>query len=197
MPGQTTAANMLRSDSDLVELVLKGAHKSYEELVRRYKSIVTAYCYSRVKDRDTAEDLSQEVFVRGFQLLANLKKPSAFHSWLLSIAHNACVDFLRAKSRTVSLDSSTDSGSQPQIVLVDRAENSAAEILSSEETREKVLSAINNLPEEYRVTLVLRHVNGLSCDEVALALNVSVGTITSRLSRARKLLRERLKHHME
>ena len=69
--------------------------------------------------------------------------------------------------------------------------------LSQEETRHRILSAINSLGEEYRVTLVLRHVNGQSCEEIAETLNVSLGTVTSRLSRAHKLLREKLQKLME
>ena len=74
MAGETTRMNMLRSDTDLVESVLRGMTERYSELVRRYKSLVTTYCYSRVGQRETAEDLTQEVFVRGFMALDHLKK---------------------------------------------------------------------------------------------------------------------------
>src|SRR4051794_328133 len=105
MAGETsTSANMLRSDTELVESVLTGKHERYSELVRRYKSLVTTYCYSRVSQRETAEGLAQETFVRGFQSLNHLKKPSAFSGWLPSIAHNGCIDSLRTKSSPVRLE---------------------------------------------------------------------------------------------
>ena len=192
MPGETTRANMLRSDAELVESVSLGLHERYGELVRRYKSLVTTYCYSRVGQRETAEDLAQEVFVRGFQALCNLKKPSAFSGWLLSIAHNVCIDHLRNKSRTVPLEVHSEKDSQGEIILENTKTRSAADNLAGEETRERILDAINSLGEEYRVTLIFRHVNGLSCEEIADALGVSLGTVTSRLSRAHKLLREKL-----
>ena len=192
MPGETTRANMLRSDAELVETVALGMHERYGELVRRYKSLVTSYCYSRVSQRETAEDLAQEVFVRGFQALCNLKKPSAFSGWLLSIAHNVCIDHLRNKSRTVPLEVHGEKDSQGEIILENKHSPSAIDTLSAEETRTKILDAINSLGEEYRVTLVLRHVNGLSCEEISETLGISLGTVTSRLSRAHKLLREKL-----
>jgi RNA polymerase sigma-70 factor (ECF subfamily) len=183
---------MLRSDAELVEAVLKGTHTSYNELVRRYKSLVTTYCYSRVGQRETAEDLAQETFVRGFTAMDHLKKPSAFSGWLLSIAHNVCIDYLRNKSRTVPLEVYGVKDSQGEILLENRKEKGAMETMASAEMHDKILAAINSLSEEYRVTLILRHVNEYSCEEIADALNISLGTVTSRLSRAHKLLREKL-----
>jgi len=198
VPGEmTTRTSMLRSDSELVEAVLKGSHERYGELVRRYKSLVTTYCYSRVSQRETAEDLAQETFVRGFQALSHLKKPSAFSGWLLSIAHNVCIDHLRNKSRTVPLEVYSVKDSQGEIILENKKDPGVMDRLSQEETRHRILSAINSLGEEYRVTLVLRHVNGQSCEEIAETLNISLGTVTSRLSRAHKLLREKLQKLME
>lgn len=197
MPGETTRANMLRPDGELVETVRLGMHERYSELVRRYKSLVTSYCYSRVGQRETAEDLAQEVFVRGFQALANLKKPSAFSGWLLSIAHNVCIDFLRNKSRTVPLEVHGEKDSQGEIILENKNALGAEDAMSGDETKSKILAAIDSLGEEYRVTLVLRHVNGLSCEEIAETLGVSLGTVTSRLSRAHKLLRDKLQKLME
>lgn len=193
----TTRTSMLRPDAELVEVVLKGTHERYGELVRRYKSLVTTYCYSRVGQRETAEDLAQETFVRGFQALSNLKKPSAFSGWLLSIAHNVCIDHLRNKSRTVPLEVHGVKDSQGEIILENTKERPAMERMAHEETRDRILSAINSLGEEYRVTLVLRHVNDLSCEEIAETLNVSLGTVTSRLSRAHRMLREKLAKLME
>jgi RNA polymerase sigma-70 factor (ECF subfamily) len=193
----TTRTSMLRSDSELVEAVLRGAHERYSELVRRYKSLVTTYCFSRVAQRETAEDLAQETFVRGFQSLAHLKNPSAFSGWLLSIAHNVCIDYLRNKSRTVPLEVHGMKDSQGEIILESPKDQGAMERVAHEELRSRILSAINSLGEEYRVTLIFRHVNQMSCDEIAEALNVSLGTVTSRLSRAHKLLREKLGRFVE
>jgi len=198
MPGElTTRSSMLRPDSELVEAVLKGAHERYGELVRRYKSLVTTYCYSRVPQRETAEDLAQETFVRGFQALSHLKKASAFSGWLLSIAHNVCIDHLRNKSRTVPLEVHAVKDSHGEILLENTRERGVMEKMADEEMRMHILAAIDSLGDEYRVTLILRHINGLSCEEIAETLNLSLGTVTSRLSRAHRLLREKLAKYVE
>lgn len=182
----------LSSDAKVIADVLAGKHERYSELVRRYKSLVTSYAFSRVNQREMAEDLAQETFVRAFVALENLKKPSAFSAWILSIAHNVCIDHLRSKSRTVSLEVHSEKDSQGEIVLENKKDRPVMERMAHAEMRSMILQAIDGLGEEYRVTLLLRHVNGQSCEEIAQTLGVSLGTVTSRLSRAHRLLRERL-----
>jgi RNA polymerase sigma-70 factor (ECF subfamily) len=188
----TTGTLSLRSDAELVAHVLEGHQDTYRELVRRYKNLVTAYVYSRVNKRELAEDLAQETFVRGFVSLCNLKKPEAFSSWVQTIAHNVCIDYLRHKSRTVSLETHGNQDSHGRIEVENRSERPVVDRLAQEELKAKVLEAIQGLGEEYRTTLLLRHVGGLSCEEIAETQGVSLGTVTSRLSRAHRSLRERL-----
>lgn len=195
--GDTTRGDSGIPDAELVAAVLAGTHERYTELVRRYKSLVTTYAFSRVNQRELAEDLSQETFVRAFVALDHLKNPAAFSAWLLSIAHNVCIDHLRSKSRTVSLEIHSEKDSQGQILIQNRRERSAVDKIAQEEMRDRILGAIDALGDEYRATLLLRHVEGQSCEEIAERLGVSLGTITSRLSRAHKLLRERLARFVE
>jgi RNA polymerase sigma-70 factor (ECF subfamily) len=190
--GDTTRGDSGIPDAKLVAAVLAGAHERYNELVRRYKSLVTTYAFSRVNQRELAEDLAQETFVRAYVALEHLKNPAAFSAWLLSIAHNVCIDHLRTKSRTVSLEGNAEKDSQGQIVLESRRDRPVVERLADEELRDHILAAIDSLGDEYRATLLLRHVSGLSCEQIAETLGVSLGTVTSRLSRAHRLLRERL-----
>jgi RNA polymerase sigma-70 factor (ECF subfamily) len=190
--GETTGLAPALADAEIIRLVLGGAHERYNELVRRYKGLVTTYVFSRVNQRELAEDLAQETFVRAFVALEHLKSPASFSAWVLSIAHNVCIDHLRNKSRTVSLELHGEKDSQGQIVLESRRDRSAVEKMAQEELRDHILAAIDALGDEYRATLLLRHVEGQSCEEIAETLGVSLGTVTSRLSRAHKLLRERL-----
>jgi RNA polymerase sigma-70 factor (ECF subfamily) len=190
--GETTRGLSLVADADLVRAVLAGAHDRYNELVRRYKGLVTTYVFSRISQRELAEDLAQETFVRAFVALGDLKNASAFSAWVLSIAHNVCIDHLRSKSRTVSLETHSEKDSQGEILLEDRRGRPVVERIAQEELRERILAAIDALGEEYRATLLLRHVHGLSCEEIAESLGVSLGTVTSRLSRAHRMLREKL-----
>ena len=185
------------SDEELVLAVLAGGHERYNELVRRYKTLVTTYAYSKVGQRELAEDLAQETFVRAFVALDNLKKPAAFPAWILTIAHNVCIDYLRNKSRTVSLEVHGQKDSHGRILLENKKDRSVVEQIAQEEIRDRILSAIDDLGEEYRVTLLLRHVGGQTCEEISETLGVSLGTVTSRLSRAHKLLRERLAKYVD
>lgn len=196
-PASGTLSAVQVSDAETVAAVLAGAHERYGDLVTRYKSLVTTYCYSRVSQRELAEDLAQETFVRAFIALTHLKKPAAFSAWLLSIAHNVCIDHLRNKSRTVSLEVHGEKDSKGEIVLENRKDRSALDRVAQEEIRDRILEAIDSLGEEYRVTLMLRHVGGLSCEEIAENLGVSLGTVTSRLSRAHRILRERLARYVQ
>ncbi|GMV80840.1 MAG: DNA-directed RNA polymerase sigma-70 factor [Planctomycetota bacterium] len=195
--GEITRNEKLVTDAAWVAHVLDGDQKAYEQLVRKYKSLVTTYCFSRVNQRELSEDLAHETFVRAFVALHNLKKPSAFSAWILSIAHNVCIDHLRNKSRTVSLEVHSEKDSQGEIVLVNKKDRSVIDSVAQGEIRDLTLEAIDKLGEEYRATLLLRHVQGLSCEEIAETLGVSLGTVTSRLSRAHRVLRERLQKFME
>jgi len=193
----STTSSSLLSDAEIVQTVLAGSHDRYGELVRRYKNLVTTYSFSRVNQRELAEDLAQETFVRAFVALDHLKKPSAFSAWILSIAHNVCIDYLRNKSRTVSLEGNSEKDSQGEIVLEAKKERPILDRVAQKEMREMILAAIDELGEEYRVTLLLRHIAGQSCEEISETLGVSLGTVTSRLSRAHRLLRDRLGKFVE
>ncbi len=187
-----TKKEIRRADAVVVIAVLAGEHDKYGELVHRYKSLVTSYAYSRVNQRELAEDLAQETFVRAFVALKNLKKPTAFSAWILTIAHNVCIDYLRTKSKTVSLESHGEKDSQGEIILVNKKDRPVMDGIAEKEIKDLILDAIDQLGEEYRVTLLLRHVGGKTCEEIAETLGVSVGTVTSRLSRAHRVLRERM-----
>lgn len=197
MTTASTTSSSLLSDAEIVQTVLAGSHDRYGELVRRYKNLVTTYSFSRVNQRELAEDLAQETFVRAFVALDHLKKPSAFSAWILSIAHNVCIDYLRNKSRTVSLEGNSEKDSQGEIVLEAKKERPILDRVAQKEMREMILAAIDELGEEYRVTLLLRHIAGQSCEEISETLGVSLGTVTSRLSRAHRLLRDRLGKFVE
>ncbi|MCZ7648485.1 MAG: RNA polymerase sigma factor [Planctomycetota bacterium] len=194
---EISRSRSVATDALLVGQVLDGDQKAYEQLVRKYKSLVTTFCFSRINQRELSEDLAQETFVRAFVALHNLKKPSAFSAWILSIAHNVCIDHLRNKSRTVSLEVHSEKDSQGEIILENRKDRSVVDSVVQSEIRDLTLEAIDKLGEEYRATLLLRHVQGLSCEEIAETLGVSLGTVTSRLSRAHRVLRERLQKFME
>ena len=180
------------SDAALVRDVLEGDTERFGELVGRYKNLVASYIAARVAAAEV-DDLAQETFLRGFRVLASLRDPAAFSSWLLGIANHVCVDWHRARRRFTSLDA--EAGEPAGAVVPHRSEPARPdETAEQEETLRLVLECLDRLPETYRVTLVLKHMDGLSCAEIAERLGVALGTVTSRLTRAYKMLRDRLDH---
>jgi len=179
-----------RSDAELVCAVLEGQTDAFGELVARYKNVVTTYVAARVAHSEV-EDLAQEVFVRSFRVLETLRDPKAFGAWLLGIAHHVCVDWHRSRRDHVSLE--THELEPAAAALPHRAPRPRPdEAAERNEAIAIVLESLDRLPEPYRVTLVLKHLDGLSCNEIAERMGVALGTVTSRLARAYKMLREHL-----
>ena len=183
------------TDAELVCDVLEGDTERFGLLVDRYKNLVASYIAARVAAAE-AEDLAQETFLRAFRVLASLRDPAAFSSWLLGIASHVCVDWHRARRRLASLD-----GAAPEPVGAQVPNRPPPlqpdESVEKQEAARLLLQCLDELPETYRVTLVLKHMDGLSCTEIAERLGVAIGTVTSRLTRGYKMLRERMEKPAE
>jgi RNA polymerase sigma factor (sigma-70 family) len=175
------------SDGDLVRQTLSGENRAYEELVRRWAARVLAVCHSRVGRRDIAEDLTQETLLRGFRSLRTLVEPDKFAGWLCGIAVRTCLDWLKAKERTqVSFSTLSPDGNLDGIL-----DREAEQNVLADETQD-LLAEIEALPQTYRETLLLYYYEDVAYQDLATLLGVSVATINARLTRARKMLRERL-----
>jgi len=151
--------------------------------------VVATYLFSRLKNRDLAEELTQEAMVRAFEFLPRLKAPRSFAGWLLGIAHNTMTRSLEESKRSVPLaDAILDASPlHPE----DRTAG-PAEHLSREELRERALAEVGRLPPRYRVPLMLKYQGDHSCEQIAEFLGLPIGTVTSRLSRAYQMLYEHL-----
>lgn len=183
------------SDAALVYETLEGDREAFGELVDRYKNLVMSFIAARVP-ADQVDDLGQETFLRGFRVLASLRNPDRFSSWLLGIASHVCVDWHRSRRRPVSLDA------QPIELDEDAAQRRPTpprpdEAAEAKEAAELLLESLDQLPETYRITLVLKHMDGLSCQQIADRLGVALGTVTSRLARGYQMLRDKLGHLIE
>lgn len=180
------------ADAALVYEVLDGETEAFGELVRRYKNLVMSFIAARVPASEV-DDLGQEVFLRAFRVLPSLRDPARFSSWLLGIASHVCVDWHRSRRRTVSLDAQAvepaevSVGHRPPPMRPDQA-------AERKEAAQLLLETLDQLPETYRVTLTLKHMDGLSCTDIADRLGVALGTVTSRLTRGYQMLRDRLDH---
>ncbi len=180
------------SDAAIVAEVLEGETEAFGELVNRYKNLVASFIAARVASTEV-EDLAQDTFLRAFRMLASLRDPAAFSSWLLGIANHVCVDWHRSRRKVASLDDEglQELGAEALVPHRSPVGQPDAEAEQAEAVR-LLLESLDRLPETYRVTLVLKHMDGLSCQEIAERLGLALGTVTSRLARAYKLLRDRL-----
>jgi RNA polymerase sigma-70 factor (ECF subfamily) len=179
------------SDGELVRQALAGRAQAYEELVRRWAGRITALCHAKVRRADVADDLSQETLLRGYRALATLSDHDKFGSWLCGIAVRACLDWLKARERSVVPFSVLGPDRDPANYLHGGEANHEFDVDRADEGRH-LLAAVEALPEEFRKVVMLYYYEDLTYRELAQLLGVSPATINARLTRARALLRERL-----
>ena len=182
------------SDEDLMARVAEDDERAFTELVRRFQGRVMNLVSRVLNDRNCADDLAQEVFVRVFVHRRNYRRGSKFSTWLFTIAANLAKNEIRRRVRRrnwFSLDALTEMLNDSIIQLADPTEGSEAG-LEREQLQGEVGRAIATVPEKYRLALVLRDIEGLSYEEIAEALGVPGGTVRSRINRARSMLKRKL-----
>jgi RNA polymerase sigma-70 factor (ECF subfamily) len=189
-------------DRQLVERALKGDEAAYRELLERFRRPVFSLIYRMIGDRELAEDLAQESFVKAFNNLDSYNPRYRFSSWLFKIANNHAIDHLRrARLATVSIHGSphavdAEREEETRIVLEARDESPEQEIMALELGAE-IEQAITQLRPEYRTAVILRHVESRPYEEIAEIMEIPVGTVKTFLHRARAELREALAHLRE
>lgn len=183
---------------ELVVLSQQDDFIALEELIRReQKNVYAAFSYLSPK-KENVSDLTQEALLRVAKNIHNLKNPKLFKGWLNQIITNLFYDELRKSRRnvdTVSLDDETEDTPSIKLQLLDKKCKPPEKCISSE--LEKIIkNAILQLPEQFRVAIILRELQGLSYEEIADATNSSIGTVKSRIARARGKLQEDLKAYI-
>jgi len=176
-------------EKQLVRLAQEGSPQAFEELVTKYQSKVFSMALSFTRNREAADDLAQEVFLKAYLALPRFHGRSEFGTWLYRISINHVRDYLRKKSRAkeVPLDDVRE------IAFSDKEQTDRAEQEREAEARRTLVQrVVQTLPEKYRVILTLRDIQGLAYEEIAGVLRLSPGTVDSRLHRARRMLRGKL-----
>lgn len=181
---------------ELVILSQKSDYKALEELIKReQKNIFATFSYLN-KKRENIADLTQEALVRMAKGLANLRNPKTFKSWLNQIVTNLFYDELRKvarKPQIVSIDNTDENSFHHQIP---DHRHKPAEKAMSIELDKMIRNEIQSLPDHFRIAIVLRELQGLSYEEIAVATHTTVGTVKSRIARARGRLQDGLKHYI-
>ncbi|MEO0124172.1 MAG: sigma-70 family RNA polymerase sigma factor [candidate division WOR-3 bacterium] len=175
--------NNNESDDVLIQAVKDGDCEAFGPLIERYKIPIYRLVYRMVRNRDDAEDLVQEIFIKAYNGIKGFKSGNRFFPWLSRIAVNHTLNYIK-KEKKVEV--------QPLewAENYDDGKNDPVEIVGQKMLKEKIARAMARLPEEYRIILILRVEEELSYEEISQSLNIPRGTVMSRLARARQRLRE-------
>jgi RNA polymerase sigma-70 factor (ECF subfamily) len=186
------------SDEDVMERCAMGSEAAFRALVQRYRTRIMNLVCRFINDRDRAEEISQEVFLRVFRNRERYRKSGKFSTWIFTIAVNLTKNEIRSRVRhrgTFSLDAMEEESSGQGVTFPD-AKPLPDEDLNAHEIGQKVAEALRKIPARYREAVVLRDVEGLSYEEVGQILRIPGGTVRSRINRARLMLKERLKPYL-
>ena len=190
------------SNNDLVlrcQNQVKRDRAAFEELVSRYQRYVDKLLYHLASDWSDRADLAQEVWIRVYRSIHRLKEPGKFKSWLGRITTNLFYDELRKRKRfkgSVSLDAPRQSSDGQYDWELPSGEPTPADTMMTREFHEHLRQAMSELPEVFQKTIAMRELQGLSYEEIANITGVSLGTVKSRIARARQRLQEKLKVYL-
>jgi RNA polymerase sigma-70 factor (ECF subfamily) len=187
----------LAADQQVVTWAQDGDESAFRELIRRYQRPIFSIIYRMVRDRELAEDLAQETFIKVLNAIDSYRPEHKFSSWIFKIANNAAIDHLRRRElETLSLEGAPDALTTERqeataLQVRDRTE-SPLEELEARELGSQIEEAIAGLRPEYRSCIMLRHVEGRAYEEIAEILGLPLGTVKTYIHRARAELRDQL-----
>ena len=184
----------MRPFADDVELTKRfkdGDLSAFEELVRKYQDKVYNLCRYMLHDSHNAQDAAQEVFLKAYSGFKDFRADSAFYSWLYRIAVNACLDQKRRSNQ-----SSDSLGTTLSAEDLPSSGPSAERLYESKETGRLIDAALQRLPDKLKAAIVLKEIEELSYEQIAEVLDTSIGTVKSRISRAREELRRLLRENL-
>jgi len=186
-------------DLGLVQRVQRGDKTAFDLLVRKYQHKVVKLVTRYMRDQADAEDVAQEAFIKAYRAIPQFRGDSAFYTWLYRIAINTAKNAIVSRDRSpidfdLDLQNIEESNSM-QLRLADA--ETPESLLQTEEIRETVNRAIEALPEDLRTAIVLRELEGLSYEDIAQAMDCPVGTVRSRIFRAREAIDKRLSEVFE
>ncbi|HET7811269.1 MAG TPA: RNA polymerase sigma factor RpoE [Steroidobacteraceae bacterium] len=187
------------SDLVLVKRVQRGDKSAFDLLVRKYQHKVVKLVLRYVRNPAEAEDIAQEAFIKAYRALPQFRGDSAFYTWMYRIAINTAKNSLASRDRSpIAYDLDLTDPEESHSVQTKLQDPDTPEGMAlTEEIRGIVNSAIEGLPEELKTAIVLRELDGLSYEEIAAAMECPVGTVRSRIFRAREAIDKRLREVFE
>ena len=188
--------NQKEADAQLVERVQNGDQRAFELLVVKYERRVLRLISRLVRDPSEAEEVAQEAFIKAYRALPQFRGDSAFYTWLYRIAVNTAKNYLAAQGRrprTISDFQGDEDGESFDVSDVVEDNNTPDAVLHSRQVAETVNKAIEALPEDLRTAITLREIECLSYEEIAAAMDCPIGTVRSRIFRAREAIAQQLR----
>lgn len=183
---------LLTEEKELISSVKQGNQEAFAMLVQTYQQKIFTSTFRIVGNKFDAEDLTQEVFLRAYHSIKNFKEDCSFFTWIYKIMSNICLNFLREKKLARKTFWGEDLENNPlNLVAVETL--TPEEVVIKKELQDYVQQAILKLPEEFKVAVVMRDIDGFSYKEIAQILKTNAGTVKSRIARGRKMLAELLK----
>ncbi len=181
-------------DQELVERVQKGDKSAFDLLVRKYQHKIVKLISRYVRDPDESLDVAQETFIKAYRALANFRGESAFYTWIYRIAINTAKNHLVAQGRRPpDTDIDAEDAVQLEGESLLRENDSPEHMVLKDEIQQTIFQAIEDLPEDLRTAITLRELEGLSYEEIAQAMGCPIGTVRSRIFRAREAIDAKLK----
>ena len=181
-------------EKDLIRKAKQGDMHAFEELILKHEKIVYNLALRMMNHSEDAKDISQEVFLKAYRSLSNFDERSAFSTWIYRITHNTCIDEMRKRKgkQNYSLEEELENEAGSMQRQIADEGDTPEESLLREEQKSEILQALDSLSEEHKAAIVLRDMKGFSYEEIAEILEVSLGTVKSRISRARNQLKNEI-----
>lgn len=181
-------------DKQLVERVRRGDKRAFDLLILKYQHKIISIVGRYLGDQNDVQDVSQETFIKAYRAIPNFRGESAFYTWLYRIAVNTAKNHLVSKSRRPpNIDVDIDDGEFQNNSAVLRDNESPQASLATSQMEQVIFRSIENLPSELRIAVTLREFDGLSYEEIARIMDCPVGTVRSRIFRAREAIEKKIK----
>ena len=183
-------------DLSLVRRAKKGDYRAFDLLVLKYQSRVIATAFKYVKEKQLAEDIAQETFIKSYKSIDSFREESSFYTWVYRIAVNTAKNYLvsaKRRNEVVISNLSEDDSFYPEKSDVD----SPQDLLKASELRDLIFETLSSLGEETRTALSLREFDGLSYEQIAEIVKCPVGTVRSRIFRGREMIEDVVGKHMD
>lgn len=186
------------SDKQLVARVQKGDRRAFDLLVIKYQKRIIALAYRFVNDSMEAQDIAQEAFIKAFRAAPGFRGDSAFYTWLYRITINTAKNYLQSRGRRAPLHDVNVDDEEQFVADVNFENNASPEaLMQREQLKEVIFKCMAQLPDELQQAIKLREIDGMSYEDIAIAMNCPIGTVRSRIFRAREAIDKQIQPLLE